>query len=91
MSVTARFYVANIRKFAGQSMEGYAQPAPRIEVELNVVSANKPGNAGWASATPSGKITMNVGNPEAAEFFESMLGQDVEVIIRPRSAVETEG
>jgi hypothetical protein len=89
--ITARFYVASTRKFAGQTQEGWAAPAPRIEVELNVVSANKPGNAEWASATPSGKLIMTVGNPEAAVWFEEMLGQDVELIIRPRSEAETQG
>jgi hypothetical protein len=89
--ITARFYVASIREFAGQSMEGYAKPAPRVEVEMNVVSANKPGNADWASATPNGKLTMTVGNPDAADWLREMLGQDVELIIRPRSESETQG
>lgn len=87
--VVARFYVASIRQFAGQTAEGWAKPAPRVEAELRVVSANKPGNADWASATPFGEMKMTIGNPDAAAWFTEMLGEDVEIIIRKRNPEET--
>lgn len=87
--ITARFYVAALRKFAGQAQEGFAAPAPRAEVELRNVSGNKPGNAEWASATPHGVLTMTVGNAAAAAQFEEWLGRDVEITIALRDPGES--
>lgn len=83
--VTARFYVAEVNRFAGESQAGWAAPAPRIAVKLRVVSGNRaPENQQWASATPQGEITMTVGNPAAAEWFDSMLGKDIAITFEER-------
>lgn len=89
--VTARFYVAEVNRFAGEVQAGYAKPAPRIAVKLRVVSGNRaPENAQWASATPQGEVTMTVGNPEAAAWFDSMLGRDVAITFEAREDVDGE-
>ena len=42
-------------------------------------------NKAWASATPSGEITMTIGNPVAASWFEAMLGKDVAITFSERA------
>lgn len=93
MSVSARFWVRSIEKFAyakHSNGTGWAEPKPIITVKLGVVSGGRaPENAQWASATPHGEITMTIGNPEAAAWFESMIGEDVAVTFTARPADET--
>jgi hypothetical protein len=93
--VTARFWVRLFQKHAyanrkpGQS--GWAEPKPLVTVTLNVVSGNRaPENQQWATATPQGEITMTIGNPEAAAWFERMLeeGNDIAVTFEARPADE---
>ncbi len=82
MAVNARFYVRQITKHAGQ---GWAAPAPIVTVELSPVSGNKAEqNKQWASATPSGEVKMTIGNPAAAEWFESRLGKDIAITFEDR-------
>lgn len=86
--VGARFYVQSVTRLAsGTRAEGYAQPAPNIQVVMWPVTRGEE-NKQWASATPSGKIELTIGNPEAAAWFESMLGQDVAVTFEPRYEAE---
>lgn len=88
MSVTARFYVQSVNKLAsGHRPAGYAAPAPVITVTLHPATRGEE-NKAWASATPSGEIRMTIGNPEAAAWFESMLGQDVAITFEPRPVDE---
>ena len=87
--VTARFWVTAITRrppFVNPSQtNGWATPAPLIDVKMQVVSGGRaPENAAWASATPSGEITMTIGNPEAAAWFDSMLGKDVAITFEAR-------
>lgn len=89
MSIAARFYVSRVSRFPAfnGTTNGWASPAPQIEVEMSVVTGGRaPENASWASATPSGRITMTVGNPEAAAWFDSMLGRDIAVTFDARPA-----
>lgn len=95
--VAARFYVRAIEKFAYQGgtpanpAPGWAKPAPVAKVTLTVVSGNRaPENQKWASSTPQGEIVMTVGNPEAAAWFEEMLGEDIAVTFEARPADELE-
>lgn len=88
MSVQARFYVREVTKYAYSS--GYAAPAPVVMVKLNPVSGSKGEiNKSWASATPSGEITMTIGNPAAAAWFEDRLGKDVAITFADRPEDET--
>ncbi|MCA0217933.1 MAG: hypothetical protein LCH43_11335 [Actinobacteria bacterium] len=41
-------------------------------------------NVAWASATPSGEIKLTVGNPDAAAWFDSMLGRDIAITFEER-------
>lgn len=86
-AIVAQFFVRAFEKYANGV--GYAAPAPRIQVRMSVVSGNRaPENQKWASATPQGEITMTIGNPEAAAWFEEMLGEDIEVTFRARPKEE---
>lgn len=86
--VVARFYVRQVVKHAGPN--GYAAPAPVIEVVLNPVSGSKgEGNKSWASATPSGEVKMTIGNPDAAAWFEERLGEDIAITFEDRPEGET--
>ena len=83
MSIRARFYVRRIIKDAVGS--GYAQPAPMAQVILNVVSGSKgEANKVWASSTPQGEITLTIGNPVAAAWFEERLGKDIAITFEDR-------
>jgi hypothetical protein len=87
--VQARFYVRMIEKSASQRMEGWAQPVPLIVVHLAPVSGSRgEQNKTWASATPSGNISMTIGNPTAAKWFEDHLGQDIAIAFQERSKDE---
>lgn len=94
--VTARFFVAEVKRFAMSVSQahsnGWADPAPRIEVVMRPVSGAKgPQNEQWASATPSGEIKLTVGNPEAATWFDAMLGKDIAITFEERPAAEPPG
>lgn len=69
MGVEARFYVSLIEKSA------YAH---NNKVTLTAVSRGDQ-NRQWASATPSGTVTMTINNESAAAWFEALLGKDVAV------------
>ena len=74
MAVTARFYIQRIVKFANG---GYAEPKPTGTVHL-MPSTRGEENKVWASATPSGQITMTV-RGSAFPWFEDRLGKDVHI------------
>lgn len=61
--VRARFYLASVTRFPGQ---------PGGEVKLQAVSRGDR-NAGWATATPSGTITMMVNDPGGFAWFVQLL------------------
>lgn len=86
MAVQARFYVQRVTRYAGQWQEGWAAPAPQVEVGMYPVSGSRgEQNKAWASATPAGEIKLTVGNPDAANWFESMLGKDVSITFEERA------
>ncbi len=90
MTVQARFYVREVTRFASAAMTGWAAPAPTIIVKLSPVSGSKgEANKSWASATPSGDITMTIGNPDAAKWFDDRLGQDIAITFADRPDDET--
>lgn len=79
MAIRAKFYVAEINKYAtaaGTGAHGYAEPVPFGQVTLRAVTRKKGDNEQWASATPSGEFKMTVNGP-AFPWFESMLSKDV--------------
>jgi len=88
MTVQARFYVNAITK-RPMGAPGYARPAPLVEVDL-IPATRGEENKQWASATPSGQIKMTIGNPEAAAWFEAMLGEDIAITFEARSIVEAD-
>ena len=63
MSVRAKFFVQKVTRQAG-NVGG--------EVVLSAATRGA-GNADWASATPSGTITMQVNNPAAFAQFEKAI------------------
>lgn len=83
MAVEARFYVRETTKFA---TGGYAEPRPAGRVALSP-STRGPENKAWASATPTGDITMTVIGPAHA-WFEERLGQDVRIVFDDAPAVD---
>lgn len=83
MAVTARFFVDRIVKHS--RFDG-------IEVFMAPVTggrANSPDNSSWAKFTPSGEIRLNVNNPSASSWFESMLGKDIAITFEERPESET--
>ncbi len=70
MKVLARFYVSEVTRRA------YDPGA--VSVTLQAVGRG-PENKAWASATPSGQITMAIKNGDAAAFFGDRLGKDVAI------------
>ena len=68
MSVTARFFIAKITR--------HAYSPDNVVAELSASTKGEQ-NKAWATATPSGTITMNINNPSAAAWFSERLGQDV--------------
>ncbi len=63
MSVRAKFYVASITQRPGVGGG---------EVTL-AATARGARNAMWASATPSGSMTMTINNPAAFDFFAGLV------------------
>lgn len=89
MSVSARFYVRSVEKYAAQAQKGWAPPAPVINVKLSPVSGGRgEQNKAWASATPSGEVTLTIGNAGAAAWFEERLGKDVAITFEDRDPAE---
>jgi hypothetical protein len=72
--ILARFYVSEVTVSA-HAPEGAAQ------VKLQAVSRGDQ-NRQWASATPSGQITMTINNEPAASYFRDRLGRDIEVAFK---------
>jgi hypothetical protein len=85
MKSTARFYVQEVSRFAYGS--GWAKPAPLVKVKL-IVATRGEENKEWASATPQGEITMTIGNPEAAAWWDERLGKDISVTFEDRPDAE---
>lgn len=84
MSVSARFYVQRVTRFAHPTLTGQAV-SEHVEVVLYPVSGAKGDhNKGWASATPAGEIKLTVGNFAAATWFAEMLGKDVAITFEER-------
>lgn len=75
-TVTARFYVSTIEFPAGTNGQG--------KVVLMPAYANG-ANAEWATATPSGRIELQVNNPDAVEQFDKWrLGRtDLHITMSP--------
>lgn len=89
--VAARFWVQELTQFAYAKRGGYASPAPINRVVLAPVTGGKhPANEGWASATPSGRIELTVGNPETAAFFQQAMdeGWDIAITFEKRDDAE---
>lgn len=76
MSVRARFYVAEVSKFANG---GYADPKPVGRVVMRAVARGEH-NKAWASATPSGELTMTVIGG-ALPWFEERIGAEVSILL----------
>jgi hypothetical protein len=79
--VVARFYV-----------QGYAKKAfnpDAVEITLQAVSRGE-ANKVWASATPSGSITMMIRNGPAGDFFVDCFERKAEVEIHFREAPKEE-
>lgn len=74
MRVLARFYVTTVTRRAGGNTWG---------VELQAVSRGEH-NREWAHYTPAGTLTMSIHpDSEAGEWFNGILGEEVEIEIRP--------
>jgi len=74
-TVTARFYVAEITRRARVG---------NATIVLQPAYANG-ANAEWATATPSGKIELQVSNPSAVEQFATWMadGVDLHITLAP--------
>lgn len=70
MAVVARFYV--------QELTQYAYDPGSLRVTLQAVSRG-PENKEWATATPSGQLSMSVKNSAAADWFRERLGKEVAI------------
>ena len=79
--ITARFYVSSIEFPAGTAGQG--------KVVLTPAYANG-ANAEWAAATPSGRIELQVSNPDAVGLLNQWrLGRDdIHITMQPVSEVE---
>ena len=79
-TVTARFYVSEIT---------HRGKASNATVVLTPAYANG-ANAEWATATPSGKIELQVSNPAAIEAFDEWRtgGRDLHITMTPVDEVD---
>jgi hypothetical protein len=73
MSVEARFFVAE--------MTTYSYNPDNSKIVLRAVSRGEQ-NKSWASATPSGELTMQVGNPKAVAWFKEQMDSRREIRLR---------
>lgn len=71
MSVSARFFVAEVTRFA------YNPGATKVVLRASTRGEE---NKAWSSATPSGTIELNITNPAASEWFEKRIGQDTALV-----------
>lgn len=72
--IAARFYIAKVTR------EAYsASTTPYGSVELRA-STRGDKNKAWASATPSGSMTMQI-HSEAMTTFNDHIGQDVDILM----------
>lgn len=69
MAVQARFFVAEVTRLAS---------FPGCRLLMRVVSRGG-ANSDWASATPSGEITMNITNVAAADWFAERVGKEIAI------------
>ncbi len=69
-TVVARFYVAEITRFA--------YSAGNRVVKLRASTKGEE-NKAWAAATPTGELSLTISNDRAAVWFEERLGQDVAI------------
>lgn len=77
MAVRAKFYVAEVTKYATAKVpDGWAQPVPWGKVILRAVTRKQGDNEQWASATPSGSMEMTVSGA-AFPWFEEHIGEDL--------------
>lgn len=74
-TVQARFYVSKVTK--------HAYNPDHLEVTLQAVSRGEE-NKSWAAATPVGQMTLTIGNPQAARWFDERLGKDVALTFEDR-------
>jgi hypothetical protein len=70
-AVEARFYVSGYERFS--------YDASATQVKLQAVTRGEH-NRSWASATPSGTLTMTIRNESAASWFTERLGKEVSVV-----------
>lgn len=80
-AITARFYVAEITHRA---------KAQNATVVLMPAYANG-ANAEWATATPSGRMELQVNNLAAVEVFQEWLSQgpDLHIVMQPVEELES--
>jgi len=70
--VRAKFFVSACEAVAASAN----QPGPQGNVTLKAVSRGAE-NSSWASATPTGTLTMYVSNPSGFAWMQSRLGKEV--------------
>lgn len=70
MAVQARFYVSEMKR------QAYNPDA--VTITMTAVSRGEH-NKIWASATPSGQITMTINAQGAAAYFVDRLGKEIAV------------
>lgn len=69
MKVIAKFRVIEKKNMVGWS-HGAQPVSPTCHVVLSAVSGDTPENKTWARYTPSGRIEMQIDNPDAYDAFE---------------------
>jgi len=74
MSVSARFYVAEVNRRNPHNPE-------QAEILLKAAYNNGDGNQAWATATPSGEIKLQISNPDAVEWFAARYGGKHDIAI----------
>ena len=80
-TITARFYVASIEFPAGTDGQG--------KIVLQPAYANG-ANAEWATATPSGRIELQVNNPDATALFNQwrLAREDLHITMQPVAEID---
>lgn len=83
MSARAKFYVQSVSATAG------SPTTDRGSIVLKPVSRGA-ANAMWASATPSGEMTMFVDNPAGWQWFRDRIGKELYIDFSdvPESALD---
>lgn len=88
MAVQARFYVAEVTRYANAAVAGYASPAPRGVVVMRQVTRGDH-NKAWATATPQAELRMTV-NGDAFGWFDERVGAELAITIDDRPEHELE-